>query len=151
VSEDPYSGNVQTLSQARVNGMAPDTGDSRGKRVANRTPWLALSEPYDNLQVRVWLDYPQEIAELLTKPSDDETPAAASARMMEFFKGVILQHDGWELDDNLGPLPQPDTDEFWERIPTPLGRAVGQAFFEEIERGNSRASRRANRKNWRRR
>jgi hypothetical protein len=144
-----YTGSVQTLPQARMNGAA-DTADTRGKRIANRTPWLDLPEPYDNLRVRVWLDYPQEIAELLTAPAE-ETPEQASARMMEFFKGVILQHDGWEMDDDGGPLQAPDTDEFWARIPTPLGRAVGMRFFEEIEAGNSRASRKSRRKSWRKR
>lgn len=171
--DDTYTGSVQALPiRPNVNGHADAAApDGRGKRIANRTPWLDLPAPFDNLEFRAWLDYPQEIAEYLTAPKD-ETPENATARMMDFFKGVILQHDGWDdgregqpmydrdgnpIKDNkgnpvlYGPLPQPDDDEFWERISTPLGRAIGLRFFEEIEKGNSRASRRANRKNWKRR
>lgn len=147
---DDYSGNVQTLPRATVNGVAPSSGgDGRGKRIANRTPWIDLPEPFDNLRVRIWLDYPQEIADFLTKP-ETETQEQANQRVMEFLKSVILQHDGWEDDDG-AVLPQPDTDEFWERIPTPLGRALSESFFAELEAGNSRASRRTRRKNWRKR
>jgi hypothetical protein len=37
-----------------MNGYAVEamTGDARGKRIANRTPWLDLPEPFDNLQIR---------------------------------------------------------------------------------------------------
>lgn len=154
--DDTYAGNVQTLPRSHVNGMA-EPGDARGKRIANRTPWLDLPDPYDNLRVRVWLDYPQEVAELLTAPpanadgTPGETPDEQSARIMEFLKAVILQHDGWEMDDGEGPLPQPDSDDFWRRIPTPLGRAVSERFFEELSGNSSRASRRRKFKNSRRR
>jgi hypothetical protein len=118
-----YTGSVQTLPQARMNGAA-DTADTRGKRIANRTPWLDLPEPYDNLRVRVWLDYPQEIAELLTAPAE-ETPEQASARMMEFFKGVILQHDGWEMDD--GPWGCGSSRRSRRETPAPHARAGARA------------------------
>lgn len=148
--DDSYSGTVATLAgRPAVNGMA-EPADSRGKRIANRTPWLDLPEPYDNLRFRAWLDYPAEVTQLLT-PKPDETAEETSARGLEFLKAVILQHDGWELDDNLGPLPQPDTDEFWDRIPNDLGVRIGERFREEIQAGNSRASRRARRKTWKRR
>lgn len=134
---------------ASPNGPAPmPPADPRGKRIANRTPWIDLPEPFDNLRVRVWLDYPQEVADLLSPPPD-ETPEQASERITRFLKEVILQHDGWE--DDAGVLPQPDTDEFWERIPTPLGRAIAECFFDELAAGNSRASRRAKRRSFRRR
>lgn len=150
MSDDTYSGTIATLAgRAAVNGQA-DPGDARGKRVANRSPWLDLPEPYDNLKIRVWLDYPAEVTQLLT-PVKDETPEQTSARGLEFLKAVILQHDGWELDDDQGPLPQPDTDEFWDRIPNDLGVKIGERFREEMESGNSRGSRRAKRKNWKRR
>jgi hypothetical protein len=133
-----------------MNGYAVEamTGDARGKRIANRTPWLDLPEPFDNLQIRAWLDYPQEIAELWTAP-DNETKEAASARILEACKNVFLEHDGWEDEDGL--LPGPDTDEFWQRISTPLGRAVVERFFAELQGNESRASRRTKRKNWKRR
>lgn len=156
--DDTYPG-IQTLPTARVNGVA-ESGDGRGKRIADRTPWLNLPDPFDNLRVRVWLDYRQDVADLLTAPgpkpdgSPGETPAETSERVMEFLKTVILQQDGW--DDGLegepihdragnpikekdgtykcyGPLPQPDTDEFWERISTPLGKAISERFFKELE------------------
>lgn len=152
---DDYPG-IQTLPTPRANGVA-EPGDTRGKRIANRTPWLDLPEPYDNLRVRVWLDYPQEIAELLTAPgpkpdgSPGESPEESSERIMEFLKGVILQHDGWEMGDDEGPLQSPDTDDFWRRIPTPLGRVISERFFEELQVGNSRGSRKMKRRNLRRR
>ena len=150
MQDDSYTGNVQTLTPPpRMNGVA-EPGDSRGKRIANRTPWLDLPEPYDNLRVRVWLDYPAEVTQLLTAQKD-ETPEQTSARGLDFLKSVILQNDGWELDDNLGPLPQPDSDEFWDRIPNDLGIKIGERFREEMEAGNSRASRRGKRRNWKRR
>lgn len=153
--DDTYPG-IQTLLTPRVNGGA-EPGDTRGKRIANRTPWLDLPEPYDNLKVRVWLDYPQEIAELLTAPgpkpdgSPGETPEEASERIMEFLKGVILQHDGWDMGDDEGALQSPDTDDFWRRIPTALGRVISERFFEELQVGNSRGSRKMKRRNLRRR
>lgn len=162
MSEDTYSGNVQTLPRASVNGHAQDSvPDARGKRVANRAPWVSLPEPWDNIKFRGWLDYPQDVADLLTAPKD-ETPEAASARVMDFLKSVILQHDGWVLDDEdeinpetgkaFGPLPQPDTDEFWQRISTPLGRKISERFFEELTQNpTSRASRRAKRRNFQKR
>lgn len=143
------------LEHMRVNGHDAGAGDVRGKRIANRTPWLDLPEPFDNLQIRAWLDYPQEIAEMWTAPgpkldgTPGETPEEASVRILEACKNVFLEHDGWEDDD--GPLPGPDTDEFWQRISTPLGRAVVERFFEELQSFQSRASRRAKRKNWKRR
>lgn len=135
--------------------------DARGKRIANRSPWLDLPPPFDNLQFRAWLDYPREIADLLVAPAN-ETPEDAAARSMEFYKSVILEHDGWEdgrehqinpeTEQPYGALPQPDKDEFWERISTPLGRAISERFFGELEAGNvSRASQRWKRKNSRRR
>lgn len=148
---------VQTIERARMNGAA-QPGDARGKRIANRTPWLDLPEPFDNLRFRAWLDYPQDVAEWLTAPPNTpdgtpgETPDETTERLMSFLKTVILQHDGWEMDDDLGDLQQPDTDEFWQRIPTPLGRAISERFFEELQAGNSsRASRRRKFKNSRRR
>lgn len=148
--EDTYPGVVQALPQRpHVNGAA-EPGDARGKRIANRTPWLDLPEPFDNLRFRAWLDYPQDVAEWLTAVPD-ETPEQAAERIMSFLRSVILQHDGWEMDDDLGPLQQPDTDEFWQRIPTPLGRAISERFFEELQAGNSRGSRRMKRRNWKRR
>lgn len=145
------------VESIRMNGRAPEppANDPRGKRIANRTPWLDLPEPFDNLQIRAWLDYPQEIAEYWTAPgpkadgTPGETPEEASARILEACKNVFLEHDGWEDDD--GPLPGPDTDEFWQRISTPLGRAVVERFFEELQGNASRASRRMKRKNWKRR
>jgi hypothetical protein len=158
---DDYLGNVQTLpARPSVNGKGPDmhaTPDTRGNMIANRSPWIGLPAPFDNLEVRVWLDYPQSIAELWTAP-ENETKEEASARMMEACKSVILAHRGaaggpWE--DEHGALPSPDTDEFWERIPTPLARVIVEQFFEELneaaEKGKSRASRRANRRTFRRR
>lgn len=147
--DDTYPGIATLPQRPAVNGVA-DPGDSRGKRIANRTPWLDLPEPYDNLRVRCWLDYPQEVAELLTAVPD-ETPDQQSERIMEFLRAVVLQHDGWEMADELGPLEQPDTAEFWQRIPTPLGRAISERFFEELQGNASRASRRRKFKNSRRR
>jgi hypothetical protein len=152
IREDAMSIDIGPPGYQRANGTAvpSDVSDPRGKRIANRCPWLDLPEPFDNLRVRCWLDYPQDIAEMLTA-EPDETPEQASARVMEFLKGVILQHDGWEADDNEGPLQQPDTDDFWRRIPTPLGRAISERFFEELQGNASRASRRRKFKTSRRR
>lgn len=104
--------------------------DARGKRIANRTPWLDLPEPFDNLKIRVWLDYPQDVAFLWT-PVENETKDAATKRVMEACKSVFLAHDGWEDEDG-EIMPQPDTDEFWQRISTPLGAALVTRFFSEI-------------------
>ena len=124
------------------------SGDVRGKRIANRAPWIELPEPFDNLKVRVWLDYPQDVANLLIA-REGETQAQSGQRISTFLKEVVLEHDGWEDDD--GVLPRPDTNEFWARIPTPLGRAIAEGFFAELQAGKSPASRTARRKSWKRR
>lgn len=139
--------NVHPVADAeRANGGsadAPPPPDGRGKRIANRAPWLDLPDPFDNLNIRAWLDYPQEVA-ILWAPVDGESKDAATTRVMEACKSVFLAHDGWE--DEEGVLPQPDTDEFWRRISTPLGAAIVQRFFGEItDSPNSRASRKRRR------
>jgi hypothetical protein len=121
--------------------------DQRGKRIVNRVPWLDLPAPFDNLRIRAWLDYPQEVAELWTAPETKpdgtagETREEQNTRILEACKNVFLEHDGWEDEDGL--LPGPETDEFWQRISTQLGKAIVTRFFEELT-GNPtfRASRR---------
>jgi hypothetical protein len=140
----------------RTNGRAdaPRAGQ-RGNRIANRTPWVRLDDPYDNLEVRVWLDYPQWVADLWLDPQKDETTEQFTARRMEACKNVFMDHRGedggpWEDDD--GILPTPDNDDFWQRIPNQLAAAMIRAFGDEL-RGNptNRASRRRKQKNWQRR
>jgi hypothetical protein len=106
-------------------------GDARGKRIANRTPWISLPGDWDNLKFRAWLDYPKDVADLLGPKCEGETDAQVEARSMEFCTTVILAHDDWEDSDGT-VLPQPDTEEFWELIPTPLGRKIMELFFAEV-------------------
>ena len=136
--------------------------DVRGKRIMNRTPWLDLPDPFDNLRIRVWLDYPRDVAELWTT-QEGETAEEASERMLEACRSTFLEHDGWEdgregetnpeTGKAYGPLPQPTEAEFWARIPTPLAKALIVRFGEELnppedaKLGNgSRASRKPRRR-----
>lgn len=115
--------------------------DPRGSRIANRTVWLDLAEPFDNLQIKAWLDYPREVAVLWT-PIDGETTAERGRRTILASRETFLEHRGrdngepWEDED--GVLPPPTEQEFWERIPTPLGGAIITAFYEELS-GNRRS------------
>lgn len=120
----------------------PRQADGRGKRIANRTPWLDLPEPFDNLKVRVWLDYPKEVADQWGGKREGESDEDVNARITEACKAVFLEHDGWEdgregtvnrdTGEIYGPLPQPDTDEFWERIPNQLAKVTLERFFAEL-------------------
>lgn len=157
MSDETYSGNIQTLPRAVVNGTAQEgtpSRDMRGDDITTRAPWLGLTEPYDNLEVRVWLSYPQEVADILTVPQDD-TPEQQAQRGLEFLKTVVLAHRGanggpWRLDGK--ELPSPDTDEFWQIVPNELAMAIGERFWDEVKRGNeSRALRRRKLKSSRRR
>jgi hypothetical protein len=121
------------------------TADQRGNRIANRTPWLSLPAPFDNLEIQAWLDYPKDVADLWT-PKDGETVQERSKRVMSACQSVFLAHrgaDGGPWEDEDGVLPGPEIEEFWNRISTPLGSAIVTAFFAEIS-GNptSRVSRR---------
>lgn len=153
--EDSYPGIATLPQRPAVNGTAPDPNrDTRGDDITTRAPWLELPEPYDNLEIRVWLSYPQEVQDLLIFP-DDATQDQKNQRGAEFLKTVILAHRGanggpWRLNGK--ELSPPDTDEFWEQIPNELGVAIGERFWDEVKRGNeSRALRRRKFKSSRRR
>jgi len=144
---------TQTPQPISINGKAP-TSDQRGSRIADRTVWLDLPEPWDNLEIKAWLDYPQEVS-LMWMPVRDETPHQAGARMVGACKEVFLDHRGangapWEDED--GVLPSPKEDEFWERISNPLMKAILERFFEELNTNpTSRSSRKKKRAVWKRR
>lgn len=149
--------------------------DGRGGLIADRMPWLDLPPPWDNLEIRVWLDYPKEIADLWVKP-DNETKEDADARVMMACQQIFLDHraacipgrdakgqihsadpqtckavhEPWR--DGQGPLPETQGSEFWERISTPLGAAIVTRFSEEMTiNPTSRASRRRKKGSLRRR
>lgn len=127
------SANGHSETEASVTTMPehqPRQADGRGKRIANRTPWLDLPEPFDNLKVRVWLDYPKEVADQWGGKREGESDEDVNARITEACKAVFLEHDGWE--DEQGLLPSPDTDEFWERIPNQLAKVTLERFFAEL-------------------
>lgn len=143
--------------------------------IADRTPWLDLPAPWDNLEIRAWLDYPKDVADLWTKP-ENESPEDANDRVMMACQQIFLDHraaclpgvdanghehasdpqlcrqihEPWQ--DAQGALPPPQDRDFWERISTPLGAAIVTRFFEEMQ-GNPthRSSRRWKRKGSRRR
>jgi hypothetical protein len=146
----------------------PQRADARRGAIATRTPWLDLPAPFDNLEIRTWLDYPKWLAELWTPP-ENETAEERSARTMMACQNTFLdhraacdckppysgdacrvEHDPWE--DDKGELPECANAEFWERIPTPLFKAIIERFVEEVnENPTNRASRRWKRKASRRR
>lgn len=140
--------------------------DGRGGIIATRTPWLDLATPFDNLEIRAWLDYPKNIADLWT-PAENETSEEQSARLMLACQNTFLghreacqhqadsqtcreYHAPWTDGD--GTLPETSDSEFWERIPTSLYRAIISRFSEEMaENPTNRASRRWKKRNSRRR
>ena len=141
-TEQPKMAPPLTLANDAVaDAPTPLRSDSRGKRIMNRTPWLDLPDPFDNLRIRVWLDYPRDVAELWTS-QEGETAEEASERMLDACRSTFLEHDGWEdgREDEMNPetgeeygaLPQPTTTEFWARIPTPLAKALIVRFGEEL-------------------
>jgi hypothetical protein len=160
--------------EERANGaVEPESlrsqrSDARRGMIAQRTPWLDLPFPFDNLEIRVWLDYPKHIADLWTPP-DNETADDRAARTMLACQNTFLdhraacdhrgdpqtcreEHEPWWLPGDDVPLPECSDSEFWERIPTPLFRAIVDRFVEEIaENPTNRASRRWKRKTSRRR
>lgn len=143
---EPTADKEQSEADLPGNVVGIRRTDPRGSMIANRTPWIPLPEPFDNLEIRAWLDYPKEIADLWA-PKKDETEQQIERRMLEACKNTFLDHRGRETlepwEDEEGPLPGTDTDEFWKRISTPLGAKIVTSFFEEMA-GNrpSRVSRR---------
>src|SRR4051812_9230396 len=87
---------------AQANGSVQPTslprrrGDARGGMVADRTPWLDLPRPYDNLEFRAYLDYPKSVDDLRTPPANrpdgtpGETPEEMNDRLVFFCQQVIL-------------------------------------------------------------
>lgn len=154
---------TRSPDEQHTNGRVTEVprSDARGNMISNRTPWIELPDPFDNLSVRVWLDYPHEIAMLWTTPAPkadgapSETPEEGAIRVREACKAVFLDHrgvDGGPWEDEDGTLPSPDTDEFWERVPNALVRAMIACFFEEMnESPLSRRSRKKKRASWKRR
>lgn len=121
--------------------------DPRGSMIANRMVWIQLPEPYDNLEFQAWLDYPREVA-LDWTPVEGESNRDRGARTIKAARQTFLRHRGVETgtpwQDEEGEIPDPTTEEFWERIPTALGGAMLTAFFEEM--AGNRQSRRSRKK-----
>ena len=168
--------NIPTLPRHEPDDGVPTNGstppeptrksDARGGMIATRTPWLDLPPPFENLEIRAWLDYPKPVADLWT-PADNETREETAVRAMLACQNTFLDHreacqhpgntqtcteyhEPWQ--DGEGVLPPTADADFWERIPTPLYRAVVERFVEEInDNPTNRASRRWKRKSSRRR
>src|SRR5262245_21460430 len=72
--------------------------------------WVDLPEDeYPGFRFRMWKNYPTHLLDDIRRASED-TPRAMAA-----LKAIVLEHNGWgDFDGNL--LPQPERDEFWDRI-----------------------------------
>lgn len=143
----------------------PVPGATKRGLIYGRAPWLDLPPPWDDLEIKTWLDYPKAIADLWT-PADDETTEERVARTTLACQNTFLdhraacdckppnngdncrvKHEPWEIPGE-GVLPPPNEAEFWELIPTPLFKAIIDRFVEEVNvNPTNRASRRWKRQN----
>lgn len=136
---------VQAVRTRAPRQFADDGEDADSDQVIpDRVVRLVLPKPWAHLRIWAWLDYPEDVARLFRPKGPDETDEDAGERMMEGFRTVITRHDSWRDRDGL--LPQPTSKRFWERVSTPLGRAITEAFFSAMRRNpTERASRKGKR------
>lgn len=78
----------------------------RGTLIPRNEEWMRLPEPYENMLLLMWVDFPKRLARAIDSRQEQEVLQAA--------KRIILGHNSWEDDE--GILPDPGKDEFWERL-----------------------------------
>lgn len=79
---------------------------SAGTAIPRTEEWMALPEPYSNMLVLLWVDFPPKLAKQIDSRDQNQVMAAA--------KRIVIGHNSWADED--GMLPHPGTDEFWERL-----------------------------------
>lgn len=120
-----------------VNDLDGDE-ESGDQLIPDRVVKLALPKPWTHLKLWVWLDYPEEVARLFGPKQDDESDDEAGERIIEGLRSVVVKHGGWS--DRQGRLPQPSTRAFWNRVSTPLSKAIISKLFEAIRRNPTPAA-----------
>jgi hypothetical protein len=120
----------------------------RGPRMPGANErWLTLPAPYGDtdppMKVRIWVNYPNHLADDLASGDDDLIYAA--------WAQIILEHNNW-LDEDGRPLPALKRGDdgamraFWRAIPNECAQAiatlVGQAAGKASASITNRAQRR---------
>lgn len=83
-----------------------------GVKIPRRVVWIKLPEPYSELQLKVWLNFPRRFREELSEATTEDGIRAVLMK-------IVLEHNGWLDEDDAGDestLPQPSSPEFWSRI-----------------------------------
>lgn len=82
------------------------TSTGRGTMIPMNEEWIRLPAPYDNMLLLMWVDFPRQLARKVDSREEQEILRAA--------RRIVLGHNSWEDED--GILPDPGTDEFWDRL-----------------------------------
>jgi hypothetical protein len=91
-------------------------GNGQGPRIQRREVWADLPEDgYAGFRVKIWVNYPVKF--------DVDVATGEGPRVLAACKQIVLEHNGW-LDFEGKLYPSPQTDEFWEAIPTELGAVI---------------------------
>lgn len=98
-----------------------------GPQIMRRLDWVDLPPEYPDFKVRLWTNYPNRLwSEITARAPADATEAEAKAveeRTLAALKKIVVEHNGW-CDFDGDPLPEADTDAFWEQIPTELAAVL---------------------------
>lgn len=118
---------MPTTTDERRNGHATDAppAPTAGPRIPRREAWLDMPGEYGQagFKARVWLNYPQRLAQELA--SEDQERIKAALTLM------VLEHNGW-CDEDGTPFPPATDPAFWDAIPNELAGCVVGALMAEV-------------------
>ncbi len=86
-----------------------------GPRMPKTIQWMDMPPPYNEMRIRVWVNFPNELAQDIVSGDKDKVQAAV--------KQIFIEHNDWE-DYNGEPLPSTQEKEFWDKIPNELAATM---------------------------
>jgi hypothetical protein len=83
--------------------------------VPRREAWIDLPEPYSELKMLVWQNYPRRL--------NYELASRDAGRILNALKTIMLGHNNWQSADGV-PLPPTSEQRFWDDVSDELVLAV---------------------------
>lgn len=103
-----------SVSPANVGPVEP-TPIKKRPRLPRTIQWMDLPPPYDEMKIRVWVNFPNELAQEISSGDKEKVQNAV--------RQIFIEHNDWEDQDG-NPLPPTSEEGFWAKIPTELAATM---------------------------
>lgn len=122
----------------------PEPQKLRGPRMpGGREKWVTLPDPYEDMRIRLWINYPNRLNDDLASGDDDLIYGALAQ--------IVLEHNDWHDEDG-DPLPvlsRGNVDQmrkFWRTIPNECAQVISTLIGTEVGKASASLTNRQQRR-----